>query len=85
MLGEGPEPVAEFGRVPRVEVDFVRPAVQGELDGLIRWPASQVIFQLQLDSVHYFPPHGGLRLILVNLVIAVLLQDWTLSLSGPDL
>jgi len=60
VLGKGHKPVPEFGRVPCVQVDFVGPAVKTELDGLIGWPASQVIFQLHVDSVHYFPLDTGL-------------------------
>lgn len=60
VLGERPEPVTEFGRVSRVQVDFVGPAVQAELDGLLGWPPSQVIFQLHVNSVHYFPRDDGL-------------------------
>ncbi len=52
--------MTEFGRVSCVQVDFVGPAVQAEVDGLIGWPASQVIFQLHVNLVHYFPRDDGL-------------------------
>jgi hypothetical protein len=78
--------VTELGRVSGVQVDFVGPAVQCELDRLIGWPAGQVIFQLHVDSVHYFPlddefvGSGQVR------CRAALPQDLlALSLSGPDL
>jgi len=85
VLGEGHEPVTEFGCVPRVQVDFVGPAVQAELDGLIGWPAGQVIFQLHVDSVHYFSRDDRLLGGPVTFAIALLPSDLTLSLSGTDL
>jgi hypothetical protein len=34
---------AKLGCVPGVQVDRVRLAVYAELDGLVRWPASEVV------------------------------------------
>jgi hypothetical protein len=85
VVGEGPKPVTEFGRMSCVQVDLVGPAVHAEEDRLIGWPASQVIFQLNVDSMHYFPRDDGLLFDPITFDIALLPPDLTLSLSGKDL
>jgi hypothetical protein len=47
---------AKVGGMPSVEVNLVRAAIDAELDCLIGWAASQVIFQSYIHSLHYAPP-----------------------------
>jgi len=38
-----------------IQVDFVGPAVNTEVDGLVGWSAGQVILKLDVDALHGFP------------------------------
>jgi hypothetical protein len=56
VLEKTRELLAKVGRMPGVEVDLVRAAIDAELDCLIGWAASQVILQPYIDPLHYAPP-----------------------------
>jgi hypothetical protein len=56
VLEKARELLAKGGRMPGIEVDLVRTAIDAELDCFIGWAASQVILQPYIDPLHTLPP-----------------------------
>jgi hypothetical protein len=59
VLDKGRQPMAQIGRVLGAQIQFVRPAIQAELDGLVGRPPGQVVFQLYLEPLHRPPRADG--------------------------